>query len=127
MTDQQRTPRGPFLVVSSCKAYRNPWITLREDRVVQPGGAEGIFGVLEMLNGSCVLPLDEHGYVHLVREYKYALGAESLEVVSGSIEPGESPEQAARRELEEELGLTARQWSAYGRIDPFTSVVASTN
>ncbi|SRR5258706_8314050 len=119
--------RGPFVVLSSREAYNNPWVTLREDCVRRPGGAEGKFGVLEMVHGSSVLAMEEDRSIWLVREYKYALGAESLEVVSGGIEPGESPEHAARRELEEELGITASDWTAWGRIDPFTTVVASTN
>ncbi|MEK6920861.1 MAG: NUDIX hydrolase [Nanoarchaeota archaeon] len=52
-------------------------------------------------------------------------GKESVEVVSGAIDEGEKPINAAKRELEEELGIQAEEWLDLGRVDPFTSVVHS--
>ena len=70
--------KGPYEILSTRDVYRNPWIAVREDRVVRPGGAEGFFGVVEMKEGATVLALDPHQDVHLVREFKYAVERDSL-------------------------------------------------
>jgi 8-oxo-dGTP pyrophosphatase MutT (NUDIX family) len=118
---------SPFKLTGTREVYRNPWISVREDSVIRPGGKPGIFGVVTMKAGSSVLPLTEDGQVYLTREYKYAIGRESLEVASGAIDDGESPLECAKRELEEELGLTAAEWFDVGSVNPFTTVVSSPN
>ncbi len=119
--------RGPYEVLGTEDIYRNPWIHLHEDQVIRPGGSRGVFGVVEMKEGSSVLAMDEDGIVYLVREYKYAIERDSLELMSGALEDGESPLEAAKRELREELGLIADVWIPFGVVDPFTTVVRSPN
>ena len=119
--------RGPYEVLGTEEIYRNPWIRLHEDQVIRPGGSHGVFGVVEMKEGSSVLAMDEDGTVYLVREYKYAIGRDSLELMSGALEAGESPLEAAKRELREELGLIADVWIPFGTVDPFTTVIRSPN
>jgi ADP-ribose pyrophosphatase len=50
--------KGPYKVLSSREIYRNPWILVREDKVVHPSGKEGVFGIVEMTHGVCVLPVN---------------------------------------------------------------------
>ncbi len=118
---------GPFTVLSSEEKYKNPWIQVREDRVIRPGGKEGIFGVVTMLPGSSIVAVDNDNNVILIREFKYAVGHETLELVSGGFAAGETALEAAQRELKEETGYVAGKWTALGCIDPFTTVVASPN
>jgi ADP-ribose pyrophosphatase len=61
--------------------------------------------------------------VYLTRQFRYALGQESLEVVSGAVGANEPILEAARRELREEVGIAADAWTALGRVDPDTSIV----
>ena len=68
--------------------------------------------------GAAVLPLNEDGWVTLVRQYRYALGRELLEIPAGKLEPGEDPKSAALRELEEECGLVAGSVTDLGCIYP---------
>jgi ADP-ribose pyrophosphatase len=63
--------------------------------------------------------------VHLTRQFRYALGHESLEVVRGATEADEAPLVAARRELGEELGIAAGAWTPLGRVDPDTAKLRS--
>jgi 8-oxo-dGTP pyrophosphatase MutT (NUDIX family) len=127
MSDDRPLRVGPYTVLSSRMQYENPWMRVREDRVIRPGGSEGLFGVVEMVGGSSVLAVDDNDDVYLVREYKYAVGRDSLEVVSGAIDAGETPLAAAKRELREEAGLIASEWRELGTVDPFTTAIRCTN
>jgi 8-oxo-dGTP pyrophosphatase MutT (NUDIX family) len=128
MGSQQGSRRvGPYDVLFSRPVYENPWIKVREDRTLGPTRQEVTFGVVSMKPGVTVLPLDEGGEVHLVREFKYGIGEETLEAVSGAIESGETPERAGLRELGEEVGLIASEWIDMGVLNPFTTVIHSPN
>ncbi len=106
--------KGPWQVINTDIKYENPWISVREDKVIRPDGKQGIFGVVTMVAGSSVLPVDEKGNVFLTKEYHYGVERTTIEVVSGAIDEGESPLEAAKRELKEEVGLVATTWTAQG-------------
>jgi ADP-ribose pyrophosphatase len=114
---------GPWLIKKSISKYKNPWIEVIEDQVVNPSGQDTIFGVVKMKPGLSVLALDDANNVYLTREFHYALGDYNYEVVNGGIEPKENVLTAAKRELKEELGITAKTWISLGRTQPFTTAV----
>ena len=72
-----------------------------------------------------MLAVDDAGFAYLAKEFRYAIGRESLEVVNGAIDEGERPTAAARRELHEELGIKAAELVALGQVDPMTSLIDS--
>lgn len=119
--------KNPFELLSSKEVYKNPWIQVREDQVIRPGGKKGLFGIVTMISGSTVLPLTSDGYTYLTKEYKYAIGTESVEVISGGIDEGETPLEAAKRELQEEAGLIAEKWTDLSVVNPFTGIIHSPN
>jgi len=116
---------GPWKIKKSSMKYKNPWIKVREDKVVRPDGKPGIFGVVEMVPGVSILPMDEQGYVYLVKKFNYAVGQYGIEVPGGAIDRGESALAAAKRELMEELGIEAEEWLDLGLLNPFTGVINS--
>lgn len=118
---------GPFRIKSTAQVYASPWLTVREDSVIRPGGSDGRFGVVTMRPGSTVVAVDDDDCVLVAREFKYAVGRETVELVSGGLDEGESPLDGARRELEEEAGVTARHWTDLGIVDPFTTAISSPN
>ncbi len=118
---------GPYEIVMSRPVYENPWMKLREDDVRHRSGEQATFGVVSMKPGVTVLPMEDDGSVHLVREFKYAVGEATLEAVSGAMESGETPEQAGLREIGEEAGLVAAEWVDMGMVNPFTTVIHSPN
>lgn len=98
---------------------------MTEHQVIRPDGKDGIFGEVRMLNGISILPMDTDDNVYLTKEFKFAVNKESVECVSGGIDDGENPEEAARRELKEELGMEVGELVYLGEVHPFTSVVGS--
>lgn len=121
------TKKDRWTVSSSKLKYKNPWISVREDCVIHPNGKPGMFGVVKMNPGVSILPIDDKGNVYLTQEYHYAVERETLETISGGINPGEDKLNAAKRELLEETGLVASKWIDFGVIDPFTTVIHSPN
>jgi 8-oxo-dGTP pyrophosphatase MutT (NUDIX family) len=119
--------KNPFILISSKSVYENPWITVREDVVVRPGGKEGIFGVVDILPGVSVLPIDAQGTVYLTREFKYAHDRFMLECVSGGIEHGLSALETAKKELAEEIGGESSDWVSLGDVSASTVVTRHTN
>jgi ADP-ribose pyrophosphatase len=118
---------GPYEILMSHPVYENAWLKLREDRVKHRDGRESTFAIVAMKPGVTVLPMDKDGTVHLVREFRYAVGEATLEAVSGAIESGETPEQAGLREIGEEAGLVAAEWVDMVVINPFTALIHSPN
>lgn len=119
--------KNPFKLTSSKVVYQNPWISVREDTVVRPGGKDGIFGIVDMKDGVTVVALDSEEYIYLTHEYSYAVGEHTLECISGGMDEREEVIDTAKRELQEETGGVSEEWIDLGNIVPFTSVIKSTN
>ncbi len=92
--------------------YDNSWITVREDRVKNPGGGENQYAHVHFKNKAiAIVPLDNDRNTWLVGQNRYTLGTYSWEVPMGGAESDETPLAAAKRELKEETGLTAGSWT----------------
>ncbi len=118
-------PHGPWKIKTTADIYADTFVQVHLDQVIRPDGLPGQHVVVQMKAGVCILPIDDDNNVYLTREFHYAIGRESLEGVSGGIEPDESPLDTAQRELAEELGLTAGQWIPATSVDPFTTIIRS--
>jgi len=114
--------RGPWTTLASKIVYQNPWMIVREDAVTRPDGKPGIYGVITMPIGICVLPIDADNFVYLVKQYRYGVERETIEAIAGSSE-GKDITLSARRELREETGIEAATLTPLGTIDPFTSML----
>ena len=91
--------------------YDNPWMTVMEDRVVNPGGGENDYGHIRFKNRAIgIVPLDDAGNTWLVGQDRYTLGLYSWEIPMGGGALEENPLEAAKRELQEETGLLASDW-----------------
>jgi 8-oxo-dGTP pyrophosphatase MutT (NUDIX family) len=105
---------NPWKTVSSRVIYKNPWITLREDQVVNPAGNPGIYSVVETRVATGVVALDADGCIVLVGQYRYPTEVYSWEIPEGGGEAGETPLATIQRELEEEAGVRALSWEPLG-------------
>ena len=97
----------PWKTRSSQPIYQNPWINVREDVAEMPDGRTTIYGVINL--GECVgvVPFVDEEHVLMVRQYRYVQQDARWEIPTGGVHEGEPPEDAMRRELEEETGYRA--------------------
>jgi 8-oxo-dGTP pyrophosphatase MutT (NUDIX family) len=94
--------------------------TIRRDRIVSPRTGEELdFYVLDGADWVNVIPVTEEGNLVLIRQYRHGTEATTVEIPGGAMDPGdESPLAAARRELLEETGHAAVEWSDLGWVHP---------
>ncbi|HLC48869.1 MAG TPA: NUDIX hydrolase [Candidatus Andersenbacteria bacterium] len=117
--------KGPYTVTSSKQIYQNPWITVQEDTVIRPDGKEGIFTTVDNGTGVSVVALDKENNIYLVKEYFYVLSEYGIQTPSGGVDDGETPLQAAQKELLEETGLVASTWHELGMVNALTMIIRS--
>ncbi len=92
--------------------YDNPWIRVREDQIINPANKDGIYGVVEFKHLAIgILPVDEQLNTWLVGQYRYPLSHYSWEIPEGGGALGVLPLESAQRELKEETGLVASDWT----------------
>lgn len=109
--------------LSSRIVFENPWIAVREDQVVNPGGGENHYGHVHFKNKAiAILPLDGEGNTWLVGQDRYTLNEYSWELPMGGGPHDEDPLAAAERELQEETGLLAARWREYMRLHTSNSI-----
>lgn len=114
---------NPWTVVDGNEVYNNNWITLTHYNVINPSGGKGIYGKVHFKNRAIgVIPLDDKLNTYLVGQYRFTLGAYSWEIPEGGGPLNEDPLDAAKRELEEETGLHANEWTEIQQIHLSNSV-----
>ena len=112
--------------VSSTEHYRNSFLHIHEDDIILPDGGPSKRIVVTHVGAVSVIALTEAKELLLVRQYRYPLGRETLEIPAGKLEANEEPIATAKRELEEETGYTCETLELLGShaTEPgFTNVI----
>jgi ADP-ribose pyrophosphatase len=110
-------------IKSTTTPYENKWIKVDHHEVVTPSGTDGIYGKVHFKNIAVgIIALDEDHNIWLVGQYRFTLDLYSWEIPEGGCPEGEDPLEAAKRELKEETGIIAEQWSSLGTIHTSNSV-----
>lgn len=114
---------GPWKRTSSRLAYDNPWIQVHHEDVITPAGTPGLYGRVHFKNQAIgIIPVDDEGNTWLVKQYRYTLQHDCWEIPMGGCSRDESPLEAGKRELEEEVGLKAAQWQQILFLHPSNSI-----
>jgi ADP-ribose pyrophosphatase len=90
---------------NSERVFTGKVFNVDRDRVTLGNGRGTTVDIVRHPKSVVLVPIPEQGHVILVRQYRYAVNAKLWELPAGSVDEGETPEQAARRECHEEIGL----------------------
>ena len=112
-----RPRHRPWKVLSSREVYASPpWIRVDAQRVRLPDGRiVDPFHRVHLLDYALVVASTPDGRIAMLRQYRHGTGRVGLHVPGGFLNAGESPLQAAKRELMEETGCVATGWRSLGR------------
>jgi ADP-ribose pyrophosphatase len=94
--------------------YQGKIVSLRVDEIMLPWGGSATREVVEHPGAVVIAALDDAGQVYLVEQYRHPVKRNLLELPAGGLEPDEEPLACAQRELREEVGLQANEWTHLG-------------
>ena len=108
MNEQQ----NPWQIIDGQEVYSNSWISLTHYNVINPSGGVGIYGKMHFKNYAIgIFPLDEDLNTYLVGQYRFPVESYSWEMPEGGGPLQDDPLDSAKRELLEETGLKATEWT----------------
>ena len=112
MPPSQEPPAHEYRVVASRTVFDGAIISLHQDTVAMPGGGDSVRDVVRHPGAVAVVALDDEDRVVLLRQYRHPVGRYLWELPAGlRDEDGEPPLATAKRELAEEVELSAARWS----------------
>jgi len=100
--------------LSSRRIYEGRAVNLRVDTVEMPGGRQTTREIVEHEDCVAIVAVDDKDNILLVKQYRKAVDKELLEIPAGGIDPGETPEDAVRREMREETGFLPQKVTKLG-------------
>lgn len=110
---REQSDNNPIVTVSSRIVYKNPWITVREDKTLRNGDQEGIYGVVETNDSVIICAVNDRQELYVVYGYSYPTDTWSWQIPGGGGDK-QSPLEAAKRELKEETGIEAERFEQIG-------------
>jgi len=115
--------RTPWRRTSTRPVYDNQWISVREDVVELPDGRRTLYGVVQCSECVGILPFVDRDTVLLVGQYRYVADDFFWEIPTGGQHAGETPAEAAQRELAEEAGCEAGRLVDLGNFHTSKSIL----
>jgi ADP-ribose pyrophosphatase len=103
-----------YSVIDSKTIYQGRVFEVRQDQIQLPDGTQAQMDILDHAGAVVILPVDKNGRIWFIRQYRHAIAQQLLELPAGGLEPDETPQACAERELREEIGMGARKMQALG-------------
>lgn len=114
-------------LLGSAYAYRDRWLTVRSDTVELPNGQTlSPYHIVELPRWVNAVAITEEGDILLVEQYRHAVRHTMFELPAGHVDPGETPDDAVKRELLEETGYASDDWHDLGTLFPAVSRLNNT-
>lgn len=108
---------NPWNTKTSEKVYESPWIKVMKHDVINPAGNPATYSVVNFKNLAIgVLPIDNEGFTWLVGQWRYPINEYCWEIPEGGGPLNTPPLQSAIRELKEETGIVAKEFSELMRL-----------
>lgn len=104
--------------LDSKEIYSGKVIRVTLDTALLENGKTSLREVVHHHGGACVLAVTDNEEIYMVRQFRYAFGEELYELPAGKLEAGEDPFEAAKRELGEECGVSATDFTPLGVLYP---------
>jgi len=104
--------------LSSEIIHQGRFLDVRRDDVRLPNGKTTTREWINHPGAACIVPILPDGQIALIRQYRYPVLQEMIELPAGKLDPGESPEECAKRELEEEIGYKTGKLTYLTHIHP---------
>lgn len=115
--------QNPWKILDTEISYENNWIKVVHQNVLNPSGGKGIYGTVHFKNIAVgIVVLDAEQYTYLVGQYRFPLSEYSWEIPEGGCPEGEDVLESAKRELKEETGLIAQNWTLISKLHTSNSV-----
>lgn len=103
---------NPWQVIDEQEVYNNNWIKVTHYNVINPSGGKGIYGKVHFKNVAIgIIALDEEMNTYIVGQYRFPINVYSWEIPEGGGPLNDDPLNSAKRELLEETGLKAENWT----------------
>ena len=102
--------------MSNSLLHKGKLIDLYSEKVDLPNGGHTYFDIVKHPGGAVIAAINEQGEICLLKQWRHAVQQFIWELPAGCLEPNEAPLLTAQRELEEEAGITAKQWRDLGAI-----------
>lgn len=111
-------------IISSVEKYKCKLFTVSEEKAVDPGGFEMSRSIVHHAGSAVMMAVDDRKRILLVRQYRMPARKYLWELPAGKLDPGETPLKAAKRELREETGYSARKWEKLVMFYPSPGYIA---
>ena len=113
-----RSNEGTAEQLASERVYDGKVFDVHRDRVRMPNGREVAVDVVRHAASVVIIPVPEPGHVILIRQFRYPIDRWLWELPAGTVDEGETPEAAARRECHEEIALVPATLIRLGAFHP---------
>jgi ADP-ribose pyrophosphatase len=104
--------------LSTEQIYKGTLLDVRRDEITLPNGKTSAREYIKHPGAACIIPVLPEGNIALIKQYRYPVQSEMIELPAGKLDPGEKPEVCAKRELEEEIGYSAGKLTFVCNIHP---------